>query len=226
MQTRNGMDELPSVPIGQDVKLCKACSLAKSKHNPFHPESRNLVLQPGDVIVADLMGLFPIFFDKTLYGMIIQDHFSSLVTFYPLKIKSDALQLLINWITQFKNLTSHSIKRVRTDNAGEFLSNLLKHFFTQQGIIHETIIPYKHHQAEKIERTNRTIASAARSMIFNGSLPPVIWPYAFRHECWVFNWVIHACQDRTPYELMTTREPNLAPLRVFGCKAYVHNLTH
>ncbi|MBW0508390.1 hypothetical protein O181_048105 [Austropuccinia psidii MF-1] len=226
MQTLNCVEGLPKVPVSQNVRLCKACSLAKSKHTPFRPKSRNIVTQPGDVIVTDLMGPFPQSFDKKLYGMIIQDHFSSLVTFYPLKRKSEALQLLMHWVTQFKNLTPHSIKRVRTDNSGKFMTNSLKNFFTQQGIVHETIVPYEHHQAGKIERTNRTIAKAARSMIFNSGLQPVIWPYAFRHSCWVFNWVVHSGQNMTPYELMTGRKPNLAPLRVFGCKAYVHNINH
>ncbi|MBW0526619.1 hypothetical protein O181_066334 [Austropuccinia psidii MF-1] len=220
------VEGLPNVSISQDVKLCKACSLAKSRHSPFRPESRNIVSQPRDVIVADLMRPFPLSFDKKLYGMLIQDHFSSLVTFYPLKNKSEAPQMLINWITQFKNLTPHSVKRVRTDNAGEFLSNSLKHFFNQQGIVHETIIPYEHHQAGKIKQTNRTVAEAARSMIFDSGLSLLIWPYAFRQACWVFNRVIHAGQDKMPYELMTTRKPNLAPLQVFGCKAYVHDLNH
>ncbi|MBW0505686.1 hypothetical protein O181_045401 [Austropuccinia psidii MF-1] len=172
------------------------------------------------------MGPFPISFDTKLYGMLMKDDFSSLVTFYPLKSKSNTPQLLINWITQFKNLTLHSIQRVRTDNTGEYLSNFLKNLFNQKGIVHETIIPYEHNKAGKIERTNCTIAKAAHSMIFNSGLLSVIWPYAFRHACWVFNWLIHAGQDRTPYELMTTRKSNLAPLQVFGCKAYVHNLTH
>ncbi|MBW0471448.1 hypothetical protein O181_011163 [Austropuccinia psidii MF-1] len=226
MQTPNCVEGLPKVPVSQNVRLCKACSLAKSKHTPFHPELRNIVTQPGDVIVADLMGPFPQSFNKQIYGMIIQDHFSSLVTFYPLKSKSEALQLLMHWVTQFKNLTPHSIKRVRTDNTGEFMMNSLKHFFNQQGIVHKTIVPYEHHQAGKIERTNRTIAEAARSMIFDSGLQPIIWPYAFRHACWVFNRVVHASQNMTPYELMTERKPNLALLRVFGCKAYVHHINH
>ncbi|MBW0508392.1 hypothetical protein O181_048107, partial [Austropuccinia psidii MF-1] len=161
MQTLNCVEGLPKVPVSQNVRLCKACSLAKSKHTPFRPESRNIVTQPGDVIVTDLMGPFPQSFDKKLYG-----------------------------------------------------------------IVHETIVPYEHHQAGKIGQTNRTIAEAARSMIFNSGLQPVIWPYAFRHACWVFDRVVHAGQNMTPYELMTGRKPNLAPLRIFGCKAYVHDINH
>ncbi|MBW0525812.1 hypothetical protein O181_065527 [Austropuccinia psidii MF-1] len=226
MQTLNCVKGLSNVPVNHDVKLCRTCSLEKSQHSPFRPESRNLVTRPGDVVVADLMGPFPQSFDKKVYGMIIQDHFSSLVTFYALKSKSEAPQFLMNWIAQFANLTAHSVKRLQTNNAGEFLSKSLKIFLEQRGIIHETIVPYEHHQAGKIERTNRTIAEAARSMLIKRSLGAALWPYAFRHACWVFNRVLHVGSDKTPYELMTGRRPDLAPLRVFGCKAFVHSLNH
>ncbi|MBW0528187.1 hypothetical protein O181_067902 [Austropuccinia psidii MF-1] len=158
--------------------------------------------------------------------MIIQDHFSSLATFYALKIKSEAPQFLMNWIAQFANLMAHLVKRLWTDNAGEFLSKSLKIFLEQRGIIHEKFVPYEHHQAGKIERTNRTIAEAARSMLIERNLGTALWPYAFRHACWVFNRVLHVDSNKTPYELMTGRQPDLTPLQVFGCKAFVHNLNH
>ncbi|MBW0479618.1 hypothetical protein O181_019333 [Austropuccinia psidii MF-1] len=226
MQTLNCVRGLPNIAVNHDVRLCRTCSLAKSQHAPFRPESRSLVTQPGDVVVADLMGPFPQSFDKKVYGMIIQDHFSSLVTFYALKNKSEAPQFLMNWIIQFTNLTPHSVKRLRTDNAGEFLSKSLTQFLTQRGIVHETIVPYEHHQAGKVERTNRTVAEGARSMLIERDLGTALWPYAFQHACWIFNRVLHAGNHKTPYELITKRKPDLAPLRVFGCRAYVHNLNH
>ncbi|MBW0470565.1 hypothetical protein O181_010280 [Austropuccinia psidii MF-1] len=37
MQTLGCVKGLSNVPVNHDVKLCKTCSLAKSKHSPFHP---------------------------------------------------------------------------------------------------------------------------------------------------------------------------------------------
>ncbi|MBW0462590.1 hypothetical protein O181_002305 [Austropuccinia psidii MF-1] len=219
MQTLSCVKGLYNVPFNHDINLCKTCSLAKSQHSPFHPESRNLVTWPGDVVVADLMRPFPPSFDKKVYGMIIQDHFSSLGPFYALKSKSEAPQFLMNWIAQFTNLTPHLVKRLWTDNAGEFLSKSLNLFLEQRGIIHKTIFPYEHHQAGKIEWTNRTVAEVARSMLLKRNLGTTLWPYAFRHAFWVFNRVLHAGNDRAPYKLMTGRKPDLTPLQVFGCRA-------
>ncbi|MBW0540467.1 hypothetical protein O181_080182 [Austropuccinia psidii MF-1] len=198
----------------------------KSQHSPLKMPSRLIVQDPGDVIVADLMGPFPISFDKKSYALIIQDHHSSLATLYPLRQKSEAAQTIIEWINKFNNLTDFKVKRIRTDNGGEFTSKMFVEALKARGIIHEKTMPYEHHQAGKIERTNRTIAEAARSMLIDSGLQVEMWPYAFRHAMWVFNRVLHADNTKTPYEMVTNKKPDLSPLRTFGCKAYVHNMTH
>ncbi|MBW0539312.1 hypothetical protein O181_079027 [Austropuccinia psidii MF-1] len=158
--------------------------------------------------------------------MLVQDHFSSLVTVYPLRSKSEAGACLIEWIKKFNNLTKYNVKQVRTYNAGEFLANGMKRFFEESGITHKTIVPYEHHQAGKIEQTNRTIAEAARSMLIDSRVDVSLWPYAFQQAVWVFNCIVHGMAIKTPYELVTGRKPSLDVLRVFGCRAYVHNPTH
>ncbi|MBW0539433.1 hypothetical protein O181_079148 [Austropuccinia psidii MF-1] len=226
MQRLNSVKGLPSGSVIYDVNLCRSCLLAKSKHLPINAASRLIVNEPGDVIVADLMGPFPVSFDKKVYALIVQDHFSSLATFYPLQQKSQAAQLVIEWINKFNNLTKFKVKQLRTDNGGEFSSCLLNDTLRERGIVHETIIPYEHHQAGKIERTNRTIAEAARSMLIDSNVNLELWPYAFRQAVWVFNRVLHGKASKTPYELVTGKTPDLTPLKVFGCKAYVHNALH
>ncbi|MBW0472688.1 hypothetical protein O181_012403 [Austropuccinia psidii MF-1] len=84
MQRLNCVKGLPPKSIACDVNICRPCSLAKSRHSPLEMSSRLIVNNPGDVIVVDLMGPFPISFDKKSYALIIQDHHSSLATLYPL----------------------------------------------------------------------------------------------------------------------------------------------
>ncbi|MBW0538921.1 hypothetical protein O181_078636 [Austropuccinia psidii MF-1] len=219
------VDGLPRDADFPDIPHCRSCTLAKSKHTPFMPALRQLVCAPGDVIAVDLMGPFPLSLDKFSYAMIILDHFSSLVAFIPLKAKSDAAKHLKDWLVQFANIAHTTVKRVRTDNGGEFTSSFLLSFLKEKVIVHERTIPYEHHQNGKVERTNRTLAEAARAMMIRANLPPTFWTYALRHAAWVFNRVLHAKNDVTPYEAVIKRKPSLALLRVFGCKAFVHNMT-
>ncbi|MBW0461393.1 hypothetical protein O181_001108 [Austropuccinia psidii MF-1] len=199
MQHLNCVKGLPPKSITCDVNLCRPCSLAKSRHSALEMPSRLLVNNLGDVVVADLKGPFPISFDKKSYALIIQDHHSSLATLYPLQQKSKAPQAIIEWINKLDNLTNFKVKRLRTDNGGEFTSKIFAEALKAKGILHKMTIPNEHHQAGKIKRTNRTIAKAARSMLIDLALHVEIWPYAFRHAIWVFNRVLHAGNMKTPY---------------------------
>ncbi|MBW0538923.1 hypothetical protein O181_078638 [Austropuccinia psidii MF-1] len=224
MQRLNCVDCLPKEDIFHEDVRCEPCSMAKSRHVPVKPPSRGIVSEVGDVVSIDLMGPFPQSIDKFSYGMVIQDNYSSLVVFMPLRLKSDAAKHVIGWVRQFSNIVGKSIKRIRTDNGGEFNSTIMANFFSEMGIIHERTMPYEHHQNGKVERTNRTLAEAARSMLLQARLTPNFWTFAFRHAAWVHNRVLHAGSEKTPYELAIKRRPSLFLLRVFGCSAILHNM--
>ncbi|MBW0527798.1 hypothetical protein O181_067513 [Austropuccinia psidii MF-1] len=183
-----------------DISQCYPCALAKSKHTPVKPQSRQVVERPGDVITMDLIGPLPTSIDQFQYAMIIQDCYSSLVAFIPLKLKSDAAKHVINWIKQFVNITGIGVKRVRTDNGREFNSTILQHFFSSMGIIHERTVPYEHHQNGKVERTNRTLTEATRLM------------------------VLHNDDEKMPYKLACGRKPSIELSQIFGCTAILHNM--
>ncbi|MBW0553958.1 hypothetical protein O181_093673 [Austropuccinia psidii MF-1] len=219
------VEGLPPDAELKDIPHCRSCTLAKSRHVPTMPASRQIACVPGDVIAVDLMGPFPLSVDKLLYAMIIQDHASSLVAFIPLRAKSEATKHLRDWLMQFSNIAQAAIKRVRTDNGGEFNSSFLSSFFKEKGIIHKNTITYEHHQNGKVKRTNRTLAEAARSMMIRANLPSIFWMYALQHAAWVFNWVLHNNNVTTPYETVIKRRPSLALLQVFGCKSFIHNMT-
>ncbi|MBW0545183.1 hypothetical protein O181_084898 [Austropuccinia psidii MF-1] len=220
------MKGLPPELITCDLNLCRPCSLSKSRHSPLVMPSRLIVNNLGDVVVADLMGPFPISFDKKSYELIIQDHHSLLATLYPLQQKSKAPHAIIEWINKFDNLTNFKVKQLRTDSTGKFTSKLFAETLKARGIVHETTISYKHHKAGEIETTNWTVAEAERSMLIDLGIHVEMWPYAFQHEIWVFNRILHAKNTKTPYEMVTGRKPDLLPLQTFGCKAYVHNMMH
>ncbi|MBW0530328.1 hypothetical protein O181_070043 [Austropuccinia psidii MF-1] len=219
------VEGLPRDADFPDIPHCRSCTLAKSIHMPFMPALRQVACAPGDVIAVDLMGPFPLLLDKFSYAMIILNHFSSLVAFIPLKSKSDVAKHLKEWLVQFANIAHTTVKRVRTDNGGEFTLSFLLSFFKEKGIVHERTIPYEHHQNGKVEQTNRTLAEAARSIMIRANLPPTFWTYTLRHVAWVCNRVLHAKDNITPYEEVIKQKPSLSVLCVFGCKAFIHNMT-
>nr|GFA93016.1 retrovirus-related Pol polyprotein from transposon TNT 1-94 [Tanacetum cinerariifolium] len=75
-----------------------------------------------------------------------------------------------------------------------------------------------------VERRNRTLVEAARTMLTFANLPSFLWPEAIATACFTQNRsIIHKRFDKTPYELINKRKPNIKFFRVFGCRCYLLN---
>nr|GEX23334.1 retrovirus-related Pol polyprotein from transposon TNT 1-94 [Tanacetum cinerariifolium] len=79
-------------------------------------------------------------------------------------------------------------------------------------------------QNDVVERRNRTLVEAARTMLTLVNLPLFLWAEALATACCIQNRsIIHRRFDKTPYELMNKRKPNIKFFRVFGCRCYLLN---
>nr|GFA13987.1 retrovirus-related Pol polyprotein from transposon TNT 1-94 [Tanacetum cinerariifolium] len=75
-----------------------------------------------------------------------------------------------------------------------------------------------------VERRNRTLVEAARTMLTFANLPSFLWAEAIATACITQNHsIIHKHFDKTPYELMNKRKPNIKFFRVFICRCYLLN---
>nr|GEV09378.1 retrovirus-related Pol polyprotein from transposon TNT 1-94 [Tanacetum cinerariifolium] len=75
-----------------------------------------------------------------------------------------------------------------------------------------------------VERRNRTLVEAARTMLTFANLPSFLWAEAIATACFTQNRsIIHKRFDKTPYELINKRKPNIKFFRVFGCRCYILN---
>nr|GFB63378.1 hypothetical protein [Tanacetum cinerariifolium] len=75
-----------------------------------------------------------------------------------------------------------------------------------------------------VERRNRTLVEAARTMLTFANLPSFLCAKAIATACFTHNHsIIHKRFDKTPYELLNKRKPNIKFFRVFGCRCYLLN---
>nr|GFB92948.1 retrovirus-related Pol polyprotein from transposon TNT 1-94 [Tanacetum cinerariifolium] len=75
-----------------------------------------------------------------------------------------------------------------------------------------------------VERRNRTLVEAARTMLTFANLPSFLWAEAIATACFIQNRsIIHKRFDKTPYVLINKRKPNIKFFRMFGCKCYLLN---
>ncbi|GKE67351.1 retrovirus-related pol polyprotein from transposon TNT 1-94 [Tanacetum coccineum] len=75
-----------------------------------------------------------------------------------------------------------------------------------------------------VERCNRTLVEAARTMLIFSRLPKFLWAKAVATACFTQNRsIIHTRYNKTPYELLRGQKPNIAYFHVFGSLCYPTN---
>nr|GEY67786.1 Gag-Pol polyprotein [Tanacetum cinerariifolium] len=113
---------------------------------------------------------------------------------------------------------------VRTDNGTEFKNQVLKEYFDSVGITHETSAAKTPQQNGVVERRNRTSVEAARTMLIFCHSPLFLWAEAIATACYTQNHsIIHQRFNKTPYELIQGKKPDISYLYVFGDLCYPKN---
>ncbi|GJS07967.1 integrase, catalytic region, zinc finger, CCHC-type containing protein [Tanacetum coccineum] len=126
-----------------------------------------------------------------------------------------------------KNIQVHlnaTVRNVRTDNGTEFVNQTLRDFFENVGISHQTSVARTPQQNGVVKRRNRTLVEAARTMLIFSKAPLFLWAEAINTACYTQNRSLIRLQyNKTPYELMHDKKPNLSFFHVFGSLCYPTN---
>ena len=116
------------------------------------------------------------------------------------------------------------IKHVRSDNGSEFRNTNVEEFLDEEGIKHEFSTLYTPQQYDIVERKNRTLIEATRTMLDEYKTPDSFWAEAIKTACQAINHLyILNYLGKTPYEIITGNKPKVHYFRVFGCKCFILN---
>ncbi|GJS16601.1 putative reverse transcriptase domain-containing protein [Tanacetum coccineum] len=116
-----------------------------------------------------------------------------------------------------RNLQAQVIS-VRTDRGTEFLNKTLHAYFKEEGIEHQTSTPRTPEQNGVVERRNRTLVEAARTMLSASKLPLSFWAEAVATACYTQNRsIIISTHGKTAYHIINDRKPLIKHLHIFGC---------
>ncbi|GJY29101.1 retrovirus-related pol polyprotein from transposon TNT 1-94, partial [Tanacetum coccineum] len=100
----------------------------------------------------------------------------------------------------------------------------LRSYYESVGISHETSVARSLQQNGIVERRNRTLVEAARTMLIYAKAPLFLWAEAVATACYTQNrFVIQCRHGKTPYELLHDRKPDLSYHHVFGALCYPNN---
>ncbi|GJS92023.1 retrotransposon protein, putative, ty1-copia subclass [Tanacetum coccineum] len=122
---------------------------------------------------------------------------------------------------EVENQLGKTIKAIRSDHGGEYISQEFKDYLKANGIVQHLTLPYTPQHNRVFERRNRTLLDMVRSMMNLTTLPLSFWDYALESATRILNMVPTKKVDKTPYELWYGKVLNLSYLKVWGCEALV-----
>jgi hypothetical protein len=127
-----------------------------------------------------------------------------------------------SFVKKCQNEFETSIKKVRGDNGIEFKNTRIDELCDDFRIGHQFSAKYTPQSNGLIERKNRTLIDMARSMLSEYNVSQSFWAEAINTASYYINRLYcHPMKEKTPYELLNGRKPNIGYSRVFGCKCYI-----
>ncbi|GJZ70623.1 putative ribonuclease H-like domain-containing protein [Tanacetum coccineum] len=116
------------------------------------------------------------------------------------------------------------VRRIRIDNGTKFVNKTLREYYEKLGISHETSVARSPQQNSVVERRNRTLIEAAHTMLIYAKAPLFLWTEAVATAYYTQNRsIIRLRHEKTPYELLHDKLPDLLFFHVFGALYYPTN---
>nr|GFA47300.1 hypothetical protein [Tanacetum cinerariifolium] len=100
----------------------------------------------------------------------------------------------------------------------------MNQFCQMKGIKREFSVSKTLQQNGVAKRKNKTLIEAVRTMLADSLLPTAFWTEAINTACYIHNRVlVTKPHNKTPYELLIGRSPNLDYMRPFWCPVTILN---
>nr|GFA29584.1 Gag-Pol polyprotein [Tanacetum cinerariifolium] len=122
--------------------------------------------------------------NKKSYCLVVTNDYSRFTWVFFLATKDETSLILKTFITGLENQLSLKVKVIRSDNGTEFKNNDLNQFGGMNRIKREFSVPRTPQQNDIVERKNRTLIEAARTMLADSLLPIPFWAEAVNTACY------------------------------------------
>nr|GEW92515.1 hypothetical protein [Tanacetum cinerariifolium] len=130
----------------------------------------------------------------------------------------------LNNLCPRENQLNKKVKAIRCDNGTEFKNAHIIELCGSKGIKRGYSNARTPQQNRVVERKNKTLLEAARTMLADSKLPTMFWTEAVRTACYVLNRVlVTSPHNKTPYALLTGNIPYVSHFKPFGCHVTILN---
>ncbi|PKH48991.1 hypothetical protein CRG98_050339, partial [Punica granatum] len=218
----NVLSLVPAFGITEvENKTCDICFRAKQTRFPF-PPSINKSENIFDLIHCDIWGPYhTASLSGAHYFLTIVDDHSRATWVYLMREKSETMKRLMEFCNMAHTQFGRAVKVVRTDNGTEFLSKVMREFYLDRGIMHQTTCVETPQQNGMAERKHRHILNVARALRFNAELPLKFWGECVLTATYLINYTpTPVLSGKSPYEILFGKPPSYNHLRIFGSSCY------
>ncbi|KAE9305613.1 hypothetical protein PF008_g21676 [Phytophthora fragariae] len=131
-------DGVPRIADAPSDHVYAGCCMCKMREDNFSRDPEKTVKSAGvlDLIHSDVIGPMQ---TKTpggcTYAVTFIDDFSRHVAVYFMNKKAEVLEKFNMFNTDMENATGRKIRRIRSDNGGEYSGRLVKEYLSKQGIL-------------------------------------------------------------------------------------------
>nr|GEV78141.1 hypothetical protein [Tanacetum cinerariifolium] len=213
---------LPKLKYVKD-QLCSSYELSKAKRSSF--KSKAVPSSKGrlNLLHMDLCGPMRVAsINGKKYILVIVDGYSRYTWTLFLRSKDEMPEVLKEFLTMIQRNLQAPMITVRTDRGTEFLNKTLNAFFKEEVIEHQTSTTRTPEHNGIVERRNRTLVEAARTMLSASQLPLFFWAKAIATACYTQNRsIIILTHGKTPYHIINYRKPSIKHLHIFSCICYI-----
>nr|GFA28752.1 hypothetical protein [Tanacetum cinerariifolium] len=223
-------DELLNHPlsvVNQADKLITpiVCAMGKSTKKTHKPKSEDTNQEKLYLLHMDLYGPMRVeSINGKKYILVIMDDHSRFTWVKFLRSKDETPIFIIKFLKMIQVRLNVPVRRIRTDNGTEFVNQTLRDYYEEVGISHEKSVARSPQQNGVVERRNRTLIEAARTMLIYAQASLFLWAEAVATACFTQNRsIICLRHGKTPYELLHSKLPDLSCFHVFGALCYQTN---
>nr|GEY92803.1 Gag-Pol polyprotein [Tanacetum cinerariifolium] len=138
------------------------------------------------------------------------------------KSKDETPEVLLDFLRLVQRGLHAQVRIVRTDKGTKFLNKTLHAYFASEGILHQTSVAQTPEQNGFVERRNRTLVEAARTMLSVAKVPLFFRAEAIYTACFTQNRsLVIPRHEKTPYHIINDRKPSVKFFHIFGSLCYI-----
>ncbi|GJU22622.1 retrovirus-related pol polyprotein from transposon TNT 1-94 [Tanacetum coccineum] len=229
IESKNANHSEPNHTWGSnDIDIPSSSSLVmtgKSKKSSHQPKVEDTNQEKLYLLHMDLCGPMRVAsINGKRYILVIFEDYSRFTWVKFLRKKDEAPKAIIKCIKNIQVRLNATVRNVRTHNGTEFVNQTLRKFYENVGISHQKSVARTPQQNDVVERRNRTLVEAARTMLIFSKAPLFLWAEVINTACYTQNCsIIRHQYNKTPYEPMQDKKLDLSFFHVFGALYYPTN---